>query len=228
MFKKAKGILFVHVLFALLLIPCGHALAVNSSYVEFQDGANGISVTHEYATPGYYLTATGSSSNAVYLCKNLIPIPPYTGTYKTVKYLSISSCGSGSLLGYHKGFSSQSYPVLGQFCLTNPSSWPSPTKVCNAIAFTASEILKRTTLPFGQLGNTSCTGRCGIGCTWMPYEAWTPECLVHDQCLQSTSTANPACWGPMFDVAATSYIFALDPVYNKVSNFIESFLSDLF
>lgn len=222
MFKNAKGI-FSHLLFALLLIPCGAAFAVNPDYIQIQDLGGGAVSLNGTTSTGLYIYAKsppGNSSNAVYLCTQ-------GSRLSLVEPSGWCPNGTKSLLGYHLGVNNQSYNIPPQICLMNYQSWPSPICVMK-LALGAFSIIKRTTVSFGRVGNVDCTGRCGIGCTWMPYDAWTPECLVHDQCLQSTSTANPACWGPMFDAAAVSYIFALDPVYNKASNFIESILSDLF
>ncbi len=52
-------------------------------------------------------------------------------------------------------------------------------------------------------GSNECYGRCGLGCGWMPWEAWTSECLEHDQCVDQKG--HLACIGGLFK-AAVSYV----------------------
>jgi hypothetical protein len=52
-------------------------------------------------------------------------------------------------------------------------------------------------------GSDQCMGRCGLGCGWMPWEAWTPECLEHDQCV--AQRGHLRCVGGFFE-AAISYV----------------------
>ncbi len=54
-------------------------------------------------------------------------------------------------------------------------------------------------------GSGECVGRCGAGCEWMPWEAWTPECLDHDECVEDNG--HLLCVGSFFD-AAVSYVEA--------------------
>jgi hypothetical protein len=231
MFKKAKGILFFNVFVAVILAFSGKTFAVNPDYIAVQDlGGYKVSLSGNATQASFFLWATTSLVGAnfvyplpVYLCK----LPGTSTLYLTAD----AGCSPGTRVGY-AATTNQSFtpPGTQRVCLSG-TTWPPvalPNCVNQALGPIKSTVVKRTTLSFAQAGNNQCTGRCGIGCTWMPYEASTPECLAHDQCLANSFTANPVCWGPLFDAAAQSYIFAIDPVYNKASNFFESFLSDLF
>lgn len=231
MIKKAKGILFFNLFVAVLLAFSGNTFAVNPGYIAVQDlGGNEVSLSGNSTQASYFLWATSSLVGVSFVYPTPVYLCQLTGTNK--KYLTdVAGCTPGTLVGY-AGYTNQSFtpPGTRRVCLS-ATTWPPvaiPNCVHEALGPSLATVVKRTTLLFGQAGNNQCTGRCGIGCTWMPYEASTPECLAHDQCLANSSTANPVCWGPLFDAAALSYIFAIDPVYNKASNFVESILSDLF
>ena len=62
----------------------------------------------------------------------------------------------------------------------------------------------KATLSSGS-GSNDCFGRCGLGCSWMPWEAWTSECYEHDQCV--AQHGHLACLGVFAD-AAISYVEA--------------------
>jgi hypothetical protein len=70
--------------------------------------------------------------------------------------------------------------------------------------------------------NNDCTGRCGLGCSWMPWEAWTPECRRHDECVRDNGHLK-CLDGRMLD-AAVSYVAAgAKQLVRSIGNAIKSF-----
>jgi hypothetical protein len=70
--------------------------------------------------------------------------------------------------------------------------------------------------------NNDCLGRCGLGCTWMPWEAWTSQCLRHDECVRDHGHLK-CLDGRMLD-AALSYVAAgAKQLVRSIGNTIKSF-----
>ena len=74
-------------------------------------------------------------------------------------------------------------------------------------------------------GSNDCVGRCGMGCSWMPWDAWTSECLEHDQCV--ANHGHLSCIGGLFE-AAISYVEVgvkslVKAVVDAVSSFFDWF-----
>ncbi len=68
--------------------------------------------------------------------------------------------------------------------------------------------------------NNDCYGRCGWGCTWMPWEAWTDECAEHDRCVRDNGFFH--CLDGRFLRAAVSYVEAgLKSLVKAVGSFLK-------
>ncbi len=52
-------------------------------------------------------------------------------------------------------------------------------------------------------GTGDCMGRCGLGCSWMPWESYTSACYEHDLCVQQHG--HLACLPSLFK-ATVSYV----------------------
>lgn len=71
--------------------------------------------------------------------------------------------------------------------------------------------------------DNECLGRCGLGCSWMPWEAWTSECRAHDECVRDNGQL--ACLGSFVD-AAVSYVWAgVKTLVKTVTSFIKGIFS---
>ncbi len=83
----------------------------------------------------------------------------------------------------------------------------------------ANQYYHKATLSSGS-GSNDCLGRCGLGCSWMPWEAYTPECLEHDQCV--AAHGHMGCLGKFF-VAAVSYVEAgVKSLFKAVADVVSS------
>jgi hypothetical protein len=73
--------------------------------------------------------------------------------------------------------------------------------------------------------SNDCLGRCGVGCGWMPWEAWTSECYAHDVCVQNHGYLAPQCL-VSFIPAAISYVWAgVKSLVHAVVDFVSSIFS---
>ncbi len=79
----------------------------------------------------------------------------------------------------------------------------------------------RTDLNSGAVNN-DCLGRCGNGCSWMPWEAWTSACRRHDECVRDNGHLH--CLDGRFLDAAISYVVAgVKSLIKSIGNAIKSF-----
>ena len=82
-----------------------------------------------------------------------------------------------------------------------------------------SQFYHQTVMNQGTVNN-DCYGRCGWGCTWMPWEAWTDECAEHDRCVRDNGFFH--CLDGRFLKAAVSYVEAgLKSLVKAVGNLVK-------
>lgn len=80
-----------------------------------------------------------------------------------------------------------------------------------------------TQTPLSGQNEDECLGRCGLGCSWMPWDAWTSECMAHDQCV--ANHGHLACL-PQLIPAAISYVWAgAKSLVKTITNFVEDLFS---
>ena len=87
------------------------------------------------------------------------------------------------------------------------------------------EVATDVRLNEGKVDN-ECLGRCGLGCGWMPWEAWTSECRRHDECVRDRG--HLACL-PQLAPAAISYVVAgAKTLLRSIGNAVKSFFKSIF
>lgn len=91
-------------------------------------------------------------------------------------------------------------------------------------ALPSNQVYTRTTMSNNSSQNNDCFGRCGLGCGWMPWEAWTPECRAHDQCVADHNGNQLPCLDGRFLAAAASYVWAgFKSLVKSIGHAIKSF-----
>lgn len=68
--------------------------------------------------------------------------------------------------------------------------------------------------------NNDCLGRCGLGCGWMPWEAWTSSCRTHDECVRDNG--HLACVGKLLPASISYVVAGAKSLFRSVMNKIKS------
>lgn len=69
--------------------------------------------------------------------------------------------------------------------------------------------------------NNDCIGRCGLGCSWMPWEAVTSQCRAHDECVRDHG--HLACVGKLLPAAISYVAVGLKTLVRSIMNKVKSF-----
>jgi len=68
---------------------------------------------------------------------------------------------------------------------------------------------------------TDCMGRCGYGCNWMPWEAWTSACYDHDLCVRDKGLLHPECIVKMVPAAVSYVVAGVKQLVHSVVSFVK-------